>query len=281
MSILGFDIRKSSLVFWIGFVCIAGIIGFYGYAYFQSSKTKNAPDAAKDLSYITDSIFISDSDLEKKLEQKSSDTVLIDIRSNDFFAFEHVPQSTNIPPELIGGLTVRDGFTFVLIGSAGNEQGVTALAAQTLHDKNAKAPILILRGGFEGWKNSGGRTISAGNPDSLADQSKVTYVSPQDLKKNIDARTRTYLILDMRAQELYAQGHVPGATNLPLNLLEDRYEKIPSGVKVIAYGNSAMEDFQAGVRLFDLGIFSAEILKGGYEAWKNAGYETQKQEPAR
>lgn len=277
MSGFTFHPKKESVIFFVGFLCIAGIIGFYGRAYFRSKAPQAAPVTKLDTSSITDDMYISYDTLVQKRRESASNTIFIDIRPNDFFAFEHIPQSTNIPIEVIDSLTIKDGFNFVLIAQAGNERGLAATAAQVLKNKNGKAPIFILNGGFEGWKNSGGQTISFGNPESITDHSKVNYVTPEELKKRLDAR-QSYFVLDMRPKDIYDQGHVQGAVNLPLDQLEKFSEKIPAGARIITYGNSELEDFQAGVRLFDLGFFSTEVLKGGYAGWKAKGFDTQPKE---
>lgn len=270
----GFHPRKESVIFFVGFLSIAGIIGFYGHAYLQKNKPDTKTNTAIDTSFVTDSTFISYDDLLEKKRPDKSKVILIDIRSNVLFAAEHIPQSTNIPFEIISGLTIKDGFSFVIITSTGDEQGLGAIAAQTLHDKNTAVPVFILHGGFEGWKRASGQTISFGDPALITDQAKVSYTSPEEFKKRLDTNQPSFII-DMRNKDAYAAGHVPHAVNLPFDQLENFYEKIPTGISVTAYGNSELEDFQAGVRLFDLGFFSTKILKGGFAAWKDKGFEAQ------
>lgn len=272
-----FEFRKESVIFFIGFLCIAGIIGFYGRSYFHKKAPTTDIAPKVDTSSITDDMYISYATLVQKRRENASNTIFIDIRPNDFFAFEHIPQSTNIPFEVIDSLNIKDGFNFVVITQAGNERGLAATAAQILHNKNDKASIFILNGGFEGWKNSGGQIITFGNPESITDHSKVSYVTPEELKKRLDAR-QSHFIVDMRPKDVYDEGHVQGAVNLPLDQLEKFYGKIPAGARIVAYGNSELEDFQAGVRLFDLGFFSTEVLKGGYAGWKAKGFDAPAKE---
>lgn len=270
----GFHARKESIIFFVGFIGIAAIVGFYSYTYIQQNKPQTIKPVAIDTSFVTDSLFITYADLLEKRRPDPSKVILIDIRPNEAFASEHIPQSTNIPLEVIDGLNIKDGFTFILVTAAGNEKGFGVSAAQILHAKNSAASIFILRGGFEEWKRSSGQTISFGNPASVTDQAKVNYITPETLKKDLDNK-QTYFIVDMRPKNIYAGGHVPNAVNLPLDQLENFYGKIPAGMRIIAYGNSELEDFQSGVRLFDLGFFSTDVLKGGFAAWKAKGFDVQ------
>ncbi|MDD5083372.1 MAG: rhodanese-like domain-containing protein [Candidatus Moranbacteria bacterium] len=268
--------RKESVIFFIGFFGIIGIVVFYGNSYFKKHKAQSMLSTQIESAPVADDeSFISYEGVLEKRQQDPSKIILIDIRSNELFSSEHVPQSTNIPFELIDALNIKEGFTFVLITASGNEQGIGIMALQALQEKNDTAPIFILRGGFDGWKNSGGKTITFGDPESVTDQSKVNYITPEKLKGNLSAR-QSYFIIDMRSKDDYDQGHVPGAVNLPFDQLETFYGKIPAAAKIVSYGNSELEDFQSGVRLFDLGFFSTEVLKGGFSAWKDKGFEAQK-----
>ena len=264
-------VSMESIIIICGVLGIGSIFIYHGYTYFFPHKQANDIIGKQVSQAVADEYFLSYEGVQEKMKADPSKVILIDIRDNSAFSAEHIPQSTNIPFESLDGLSLKDGFTFVLITDSGNEQGLGVSAFQMLHAKFSQAPLFILRGGFEGWKTSSGQTISFGYPDSLTDQSKVVYIQPEDAKKKFDAHQK-YLIIDMRPKDVYEKGHIETAINLPFDQLEMLYQKIPTGYKIIAYGNSELEDFQVGVRMFDLGFFSTEILKGGFEGWKNKGY---------
>lgn len=268
-------LRKQSVVFFVGFALIIGIIAFYATQYFRDDRTPLVSAPTKSHAPVTDDMFIPYSTATEKILTNRDKTIIIDVRLPELFAQRHIPHSTNVPIDSIGALTLHDGFDFIIITSSGDEKGFGVEAVQILRGKNEKLPIAILQGGFESWKDAGGPTISFGDPSDIVDQSKVNYIAPEDLKKSLDAK-QPLIILDMRPKNEYDQGHVPGAANLPLDQLESRYDKLPSAVKIVAYGGSQLEDFQAGVRLSDLNFFGVRILKGGFAAWKDKGFEAQK-----
>ncbi len=270
-----FRLRKETVVLSVGFAGIVGIIAFYTHAYIQRNHTSDQNTTQEQQPSLSDDAFTDYDTVIRKQQENPSQIVLIDIRSNVLFANEHIPRSTNIPFEVISNLEIKDGFTFVIVTTVGNEQGFGAMAMQALHTKNDKAPIFILRGGFEGWKQSGGATISIGDPSLITDQVKVKYITPEEYKKRLDTK-QAYAVIDMRSHDAYAQGHVPNAVNLPLDQLEHHFDKIPKGVRIVTYGDSELEDFQSGVRLFDLGFLSTEVLKGGFADWKSKGFGVEK-----
>jgi rhodanese-related sulfurtransferase/DNA-binding transcriptional ArsR family regulator len=49
------------------------------------------------------------------------------------------------------------------------------------------------------------------------------------------ARRRNVTVLDVRPQEEYAAGHIPGAVSIPLDELADRLAELPDGGQVVAY----------------------------------------------
>jgi ArsR family transcriptional regulator len=88
------------------------------------------------------------------------------------------------------------------------------------------------------------------------------------------ARVRDGLVtvLDVRPPEEFAQGHLPGALNIPLDRLEARLAELPADRLVVAYcrGPWCVLSFEAVARLRDAG-FDARRLKDGLPEWRRAG----------
>jgi rhodanese-related sulfurtransferase/predicted transcriptional regulator len=79
-------------------------------------------------------------------------------------------------------------------------------------------------------------------------------------------------VVDVRPPEEYAQGHVAGALNVPLDRLEERLSVLPSDREVVAYcrGPWCVLSYEAVARLRDAG-FSARRLQDGLPEWRRAG----------
>lgn len=79
-------------------------------------------------------------------------------------------------------------------------------------------------------------------------------------------------VLDVRPREEYEAGHLPGALNIPLKVLEEHLEKLPRQQDVVAYcrGPYCVLAYDAVARLRQKG-FKARRLEGGYPEWKLAG----------
>ena len=79
-------------------------------------------------------------------------------------------------------------------------------------------------------------------------------------------------VLDVRPPEEYAQGHVAGALNVPLDRLQERLKDLPIDREVVAYcrGPWCVLSFEAVARLREAG-FDARRLQDGLPEWRRAG----------
>jgi rhodanese-related sulfurtransferase/DNA-binding transcriptional ArsR family regulator len=79
-------------------------------------------------------------------------------------------------------------------------------------------------------------------------------------------------VLDVRPEEEYAAGHIPGAINVPLDKLERFLARLPKRKEVIAYcrGPYCVMSFQAVEQLRERG-FRARRLENGLPEWRAAG----------
>ncbi|KUY52116.1 ArsR/SmtB family transcription factor [Burkholderia sp. RF2-non_BP3] len=79
-------------------------------------------------------------------------------------------------------------------------------------------------------------------------------------------------LLDVRPQDEFAQGHLPGALNIPLAALEGRLSELPADTEIVAYcrGPYCVLAFEAVAALRARG-FKAVRLEDGFPEWKAAG----------
>jgi len=212
---------------------------------------------------------ISAKDLQKKIRTEENIKIL-DIRNRSEYEYDHIADSINMPLTDIekSGIAIGSESTLVVVGNPGDNYNAVI---ETL-ENSGYHNILVLSGGFLQWKNNINQSISFGNPDSIIDQSKVEYITAEDLKRLIDTNYPAY-ILDVRQNKSFIEGHIIGAKNIPLSSLEERRNEIPIDADIITYGANEIESFQAGVRLYDLNFFSVSVFKEGLGLWKEKGYE--------
>ena len=85
-------------------------------------------------------------------------------------------------------------------------------------------------------------------------------------------RNKVVTVLDVRPQDEFALGHLPGAINVPLAELERRLSALDPGQEIVAYcrGPYCVLSFEAVARLRTRG-FKVRRLEDGYPEWRAAG----------
>ncbi|MGQ0511639.1 MAG: ArsR/SmtB family transcription factor [Betaproteobacteria bacterium] len=111
--------------------------------------------------------------------------------------------------------------------------------------------------------------------DWLAHRDELEPVSAREVLQR--ARAGLVTVLDVRPEEEYAAGHVPGAINVPIEKLEGYLSKLPKRREVIAYcrGPYCLMSFDAVEKLRRRG-FKAKRLVDGYPEWRAAGLPVER-----
>lgn len=224
---------------------------------------------------------ITSQELEVILKDNADDVHIIDIRSQRAFDTKHLPNTINVPQD---ALELRDIFlpaeSIVVLIDDEEESFSNNPLLQEIVDAPQEKRVVYLDGGFGAWDTETGRTISYGDPDSFVDHAKVSPISKEEVQNKLSRDPGLYTIVDVRSNRDYAKGHIDGAINVPLEMIEERAASLPIGTIVIVYGRNELEGFQAGVRLHDLGYLSVQMLQGGYENWINPPEESPAEESA-
>lgn len=107
------------------------------------------------------------------------------------------------------------------------------------------------------------RALSAGG---LMAAVSVSALTPKELAARL-ARNEAILVIDVRPAVGYGDGHIPGAINIPLNLLP--LKPLPTTLPVVVYadGLGLIDDARALAALRGKAGVRGEVLEGGYAAW--------------
>ena len=106
--------------------------------------------------------------------------------------------------------------------------------------------------------------------DYFQDRDRMEPVSRLELMDRLEAGLVT--VLDLRPEDEFALGHLPGAINIPLKELEEKLAELDAGKEVVAYcrGPYCVLSYEAIAALRAHG-FSARRLEDGFPEWRAAG----------
>ncbi|MET0498554.1 MAG: rhodanese-like domain-containing protein [Steroidobacteraceae bacterium] len=96
-----------------------------------------------------------------------------------------------------------------------------------------------------------------------------------DVHASMTAGEADFVLVDVRSHELYAQGHVPGAVNIPHGkLIESRLQAYSAETSFVVYcaGPHCNGAHRGAVRLARLGR-PVKIMIGGVTGWVDEGFE--------
>jgi hydroxyacylglutathione hydrolase len=94
--------------------------------------------------------------------------------------------------------------------------------------------------------------------------------------QQVDARTagrlaeNGTLLVDVRERSEYDDGHVPGARHIPYEQLEQRLDEVPRAQTLVVYCTSGVRSSLA-TSIFERNGIATSNLRGGFNAWRNAG----------
>lgn len=102
-------------------------------------------------------------------------------------------------------------------------------------------------------------------------------LGPHNVKRMLDARDRSFVLLDVRTPEGYRAGHLPGAINIPFEELPSRLKELPTSKAIISYcwDATCILCTKAAYVLASKGFKAREML-GGFETWEQAGFPVEK-----
>lgn len=97
-----------------------------------------------------------------------------------------------------------------------------------------------------------------------------------DAKNTNDIRNRDdVILLDVREDDEFKSGHIPGAEWIPLGQLSSRLNELPKDKTIVAVCRSGNRSGQATELLRQNG-FDAHNMQGGMNSWVQAGFEVEK-----
>jgi len=209
----------------------------------------------------------------KRMMDEKRDFILIDTRSKEEYEEAHLPSAINIPekdfeklaPELLK--EKEKLLIFYCNGVKCGKSKRTAVKAQALGYKN----LAIYAEGIPVWEERGLPLVTG---PTYEKKIQTRRIKPEELKKLIDEARGKYVLIDVRDESEYREGHIPTAINIPAEVIASKSELIPKDKIVIVYCNTGGRSYLAYKKL--LRMEYKNLYQALFAEWKEKGFPIEK-----
>ena len=174
--------------------------------------------------------------LKLMIEEKGA-YVLVDLRSQEQAAKDHIPGAVNYPMDELEDLyqdLPPDKKVTRIIYYSDNEED-SKIAHKTMRI-NGYDRGYILHGGIQAWKEKGYSTVN----DALAEEITYKYnylpgvVDDVEFKEVVAGKFPDKAILDVRDPSEVYKGLITGSINIPIDTLDNRWAELPKDKEYLA-----------------------------------------------
>ena len=108
-------------------------------------------------------------------------------------------------------------------------------------------------------------------------KARVRETNVADVKQRIESGEK-FLLVDVREDNEWANGHLPGAVHMGRGIIERDIEtQVPDTArKIILYCGGGFRSALVADNLQKMGYTSVESMDGGWRGWTEAGLSTEK-----
>jgi hydroxyacylglutathione hydrolase len=190
--------------------------------------------------------------------------LLVDARTNQQFDEAHVPGAISVSAYETGFATKvakvlpADLELIVVAASDGYElEAAELLASVGLRVRG------YLQGGMTSWRSEG-RAVE-----------RIELIDPDELAERLD--DDELMVLDVRDEDEYEDGHLPGSVHLPYGQIPKRKDELPRDRPIAAICTSGKRSGLAASILQREGFERVlHVADGGVETWQRSGREIEK-----
>jgi hydroxyacylglutathione hydrolase len=190
--------------------------------------------------------------------------IVLDTRSPEAFGGGHIPGAINV--DLFGGQFGTRAAWLIA------PETPVVLVLEAPHDLHGAVAALIstgqdcivghLLGGMRAWDSSG-RPLEV-----------VRQMPASELHDRLEAGDKSFMVLDVREESEWKEGHIEGTTHVPFHQLSKHLDELPSNKPVVTICGGGARSSAAASILQAQGFEPVNVV-GGIDAWKSAGYKIE------
>jgi len=216
--------------------------------------------------------IIDTAQLKAMLDAKK-DFTLVDARTKEEYDEAHIVKAINITEkgyETQAAQLPSDKNALLVFYCNGVKCGKSKKVAAKAAAAGYKN-IMIYGEGFPVWEEKA-MPITAG-PD-YSKKIDTTKLKPAELKQMIDSSAKDFVLVDVRDESEYKEGHIPTAINIPSETFAAKSDILPKEKKIIVYCNTGGRSYTAYRKLMKLAY--PHIFQTMFADWKESGQQVEK-----
>jgi rhodanese-related sulfurtransferase len=223
------------------------------------------------------------------LQDRSADLVILDVRTPEEYGRFCIPGGINVP----GGdlilwveeLKQKKDAT-VIVNCAGRTRSI--IGAATLR-RLGLSNVRALKNGTMGWVLAGfelenqpgriappapamGRESASAFARRIAEEEGISSISAQGLSQMVEVKGALNYLIDVRSEDEYAAGHVPGSLHVPGGQAVQRADDFVAvrNAQIVFISNESARAVMAAYWYRQMGFSHIAVLRGGLRAWSES-----------
>lgn len=204
-----------------------------------------------------------------RLVDSSRTLTLVDARTPEEYDEAHIKGAVNIPEKGFDTASKQlpaEKTRLVVIYCNGVKCGKSRKVAKLVAPLGY-SNIAIYGDGFPVWEEKG-LPIKPGPGYGARIQTRM--IKPAEIKALVLAAAKDVVIVDVRDDIEYGEGHIPSAINIPVEQFAARSGVLPKESRIIVYCNTGSRSYNAYRKLVKLAY--PNIGQTLFSDWKDAGY---------
>lgn len=187
---------------------------------------------------------VNSEQLKELVENKPAGLAVIDARSTHEYQEAHILNAVSIPLNVLEkdstalNMAKDSRLVFYCNGVKCGKSGKSALIARSM----GYSDISVYSDGMPVWEEKGYPLFTGPEYDKTV---KTSMIKPVVVKALLDNAAATITVVDVRDPKEFAEGHVAGAINIPVETFAAKSGVLDKGKQIIVYCNSGGRSYNA------------------------------------
>jgi len=211
---------------------------------------------------------VTSEEVKAMIDRQEPGLTVIDARTPEEYQEVHIKGAVNVPWPVLeknpAALTfpLNAKLVFYCNGFKCGKGPKSARVAAMVGYRN----LFVMSEGMPAWEEKGFPLFAGPNYEKKIE---TTRISPKALQELLASAPETVALVDVRDPQEYAEGHIPGAVNIPASSFASLSAALEKDKKVIVYCNSGGRSYTAYRKLQKMDF--RNIAQALFADWKEAG----------